>query len=96
MYRFPATANLLHTVSFTTRRSCLIPTKSFSTITALNMPEQLKESEVKKGDPTVLKQFDDETPSEEKFQDFYQIADNLKISLMGTLRDGVGVRGSSI
>lgn len=56
------------------------------------MPEPLKKSEVEKGqDPTVAKQWDDETPADKKFEDFYKIADGLKIGMMGTLRNGVGV-----
>ncbi|KAK3686454.1 hypothetical protein LTR37_019804 [Vermiconidia calcicola] len=53
------------------------------------MPEQLKKSEVDM-DPTVAKQYDDETPTQQKFDDFAAMADGLKIGLMGTLRDGIG------
>lgn len=57
------------------------------------MPEQLKQSEVdNKQDPTVAKQWDDDTPTEEKFKDFEKIADGFKVVMMGTLRDGIGVR----
>ena len=56
------------------------------------MPEQLKESEVQKGqDPTVAKQWDDETPLDKKFEDVAAIADKLGVCLMGTARNGVGV-----
>lgn len=56
------------------------------------MPEQLKQSEVDKGqDPTVAKQFDNETLAGPKFEDFYAIADKLKIAMLGTLREGTGV-----
>lgn len=61
------------------------------------MPEALKQSEVDKHqDPTVAKQFDDESPAAKKFEDFYAIADGLKICLMGTFRSGTGVCTSSV
>merc|ERR1712129_517972 len=55
------------------------------------MPEQLKAEEVNsKTDPSVAKQLDNDVSSEKKFEDFYAIADKLKIGLLGTLRDGTG------
>ena len=56
------------------------------------MPEHLKESEVQKGqDPAVAKQWDDETPLDQKFEDFGAIAEKLSVCMMGTARNGVGV-----
>lgn len=56
------------------------------------MPEPLKESEVQKGqDPTVTKQWDDETPAGEKFDDFAAIADKLSVCMLSSKRDGIGV-----
>lgn len=56
------------------------------------MPEQLKQSEVQQGqDPTVAKQWDDETSTEQKFDDFAAIADKLTVCMMCTRRDGIGV-----
>lgn len=56
------------------------------------MPESLKQSEVNsKTDPSVAKQFDTETSSEEKFKDLYELADKMKISMLSTYRNGVGV-----
>lgn len=55
------------------------------------MPEQVKEHE-KGMDPTVAKQYDDKVSSDQKFEDFYAIADKLKICIMGTPRPGIGVR----
>ena len=56
------------------------------------MPEPLKQSEIdQRQDPAVAKQWDDETPADQKFEDFYKIADNVNICMMGTLRDGIGV-----
>lgn len=55
------------------------------------MPESLKPEEVQsQTDPSVAKQFDDETPKAEQFEDLYGIADKLKVSLLGTYRPGVG------
>lgn len=56
------------------------------------MPERLTKEEVNsKTDPSVAKQWDDETPVEKKFEDFYGIADGLGVCLLGTNRPGVGV-----
>ena len=66
--------------------------RSFSTFTTLKMPESLTKQEVDKHvDPSVSKQYDDSVSSEEKFEDMYKIADGLKIGMMGTLRNGIGV-----
>lgn len=55
------------------------------------MPETLSREEVEKGiDPSVSKQLDNDVSSEKKFEDFYAIADKLKISLLGTFRESVG------
>lgn len=56
------------------------------------MPEQLTEVEAKTQDATVAKQWDDETPVEQKLEDFYAIADKLPVCMMGTARPGLGVR----
>lgn len=42
-------------------------------------------------DPTVAKQWDNETSLEESFEQFAKIADGLKVCLMGSFRNGVGV-----
>lgn len=61
------------------------------------MPEQLKESEVQKGqDPALVKTWDNETPLDKRFEDFAAIADKLQVCMMGTLRDDVGVCTSSV
>lgn len=53
----------------------------------------IEEERGRKGqDPTVAKQWDDQTPTEQKFEDMYAIADKLKICMMGTARPGLGVR----
>ena len=55
------------------------------------MPQPLKASEVNsKTDPSVAKQWDDETPKKEQIEDFYKIVDGLKVGLLTTIRDGLG------
>jgi len=55
------------------------------------MPEQLQKQEVdSKTDPSVAKQWDNDTPVEQRFEDFYKLADGLKIGLLGTLRPNIG------
>ncbi|EMD00080.1 hypothetical protein BAUCODRAFT_145392 [Baudoinia panamericana UAMH 10762] len=55
------------------------------------MPEGLTKQEVDKGiDPSVNKQYDDQTPTEQKFEDMYAIADKLKIGMLGSYRNGIG------
>ena len=57
------------------------------------MPASLTKDEVEKGqDPSVTKQWDDDVSLDKKMEDFGKIADNLGVGIMGTLRDGVGVR----
>lgn len=61
------------------------------------MPETLTKEEVQKGqDPSVTKQWDNDTPVEQRFKDFYDIADGLKIGIMGTYRNGVGPVGRAM
>lgn len=43
--------------------------RPFTTSAVFKMPEALKKEEVEKGqDPSVAKQYDDETPTEQKFE----------------------------
>ena len=66
--------------------------RSFTSVPRLNMPEQLKQSEVNsKTDPSVSKQLDTESSLETKTKDLYEIVDGLKIGILGTYRPGVGV-----
>lgn len=66
--------------------------RTFAASTFVRMPESLKQSEVNsKTDPSVAKQFDTETSTEDKFKDFYSLADGMKISMMSTYRNAVGV-----
>ena len=55
------------------------------------MPEPLKASEVNsQTDPSVAKQWDDETPKKQQIEDFYNIVDGMKIGLLTTIRGGLG------
>ena len=54
------------------------------------MPEQLKQSDLKH-DPTVTKQWDDEKPTTQKYEDFGAIADKLGVCMMSTSRESIGV-----
>lgn len=55
------------------------------------MPETLTKSEVdSKTDPSVSKQYDNETPKEQQIKNFYEIADKLKVGILNTYRKDVG------
>lgn len=61
------------------------------------MPESLTKQEVEKGiDPSVSKQYDDSVSLDQKFEDMYAIADKLKVGMMGSLRNGIGVGCPSV
>lgn len=74
-----------------------ISSRTFTASAFVRMPESLKQSEVdSKTDPSVAKQYDTKTSPDQKFQDFYSLADGMKISMLSTYRSGVGVRFSTI
>lgn len=55
------------------------------------MPEPLKASEVNnKTDPSVVKQYDTETPKAKQVSEFYEFVDKQKICLLATYRQGLG------
>lgn len=55
------------------------------------MPDQLKSSEVNsKTDPSVAKQYDTETDKVTQIKDFFSLADDKKIGILNTYRNGVG------
>ena len=55
------------------------------------MPEPLKASEVEsQTDPSVSKQWDDETPKSKQIEEFYKIVDGMKIGLLTTIRESLG------
>jgi hypothetical protein len=55
------------------------------------MPETLTQTEVNsKTDPSVSKQYDNETPKDKQIEQFYEMADGKKIGILNTYRKGVG------
>lgn len=61
------------------------------------MPEELKQSEVNsQTDPSVAKQYDNEAPTHEQFNDLYSIVDSKKIGILNTYRPGVGPVGRAM
>ncbi|KAJ4990794.1 protein bli-3 [Stagonosporopsis vannaccii] len=71
--------------------------RQLSTSTRFSMPDQLKSSEVSsKTDPSVAKQYDDQTDKAKQIQDFFSLADDKKIGILSTYRNGVGPVGRSM
>ncbi|KAJ4365675.1 hypothetical protein N0V83_008295 [Neocucurbitaria cava] len=61
------------------------------------MPETLHASEVKsQTDPSIAKQYDNETPKEQQVKQFFEMADGLKVCMLNTYRNGVGPVGRSM
>lgn len=55
------------------------------------MPQPLTAEEVNsKTDPSVSKQWDDETPKKQQIEEFYKTVDGMKVGLLTTIRDGIG------
>lgn len=55
------------------------------------MPETLHQSEIdSKTDPSVAKQYDNETPKDKQIQEFFDLVDSKKVCMLNTYRDGVG------
>ncbi|KAL8892610.1 MAG: hypothetical protein Q9215_000489 [Flavoplaca cf. flavocitrina] len=55
------------------------------------MVKPLTQDEVdSKIDPSVSKQWDEDTPKDEQFKDLYKIVDGLKGGLLTTIRPGIG------
>ncbi|KAF2641319.1 blue light-inducible protein-like protein Bli-3 [Massarina eburnea CBS 473.64] len=61
------------------------------------MPENLTRNEVNsQTDPSVTKQYDNETSKEQQIKDLFKLIDGQKISMLSTYRDGVGPVGRSM
>ena len=55
------------------------------------MPQPLKAEEIdSKTDPSVSKQWDDETPKDKQIEEFYKTVDGLKIGLLTSIRPDIG------
>ncbi|KAI1267709.1 hypothetical protein F5Y18DRAFT_378617 [Xylariaceae sp. FL1019] len=66
-------------------------TRNFSTTRLARMPEKLTKSEVtSETDPSVAKQYDNETPLHQQFTEFYDLQKDVKIVLLTTLRPNIG------
>lgn len=60
------------------------------------MPEELTKHEIDNcEDPSVTKQWDDDVSLDKKMEGFGKIADKLQVGIMGSLREGIGVRSQS-
>ena len=61
------------------------------------MPEKLTEHEINsETDPSVQKQYDNETPKDQQWKELYEMIDGKKISILSTYREGVGPVGRSM
>lgn len=61
------------------------------------MPEELKKSEIdSETDPSVAKQYDNETPKSEQIKDLYGLIDNTHACMFSTARPNVGPVGRSM
>jgi hypothetical protein len=55
------------------------------------MPEPLTQGEVNSHtDPSVAKQYDNETSKEQQIKDLFNMIDGKKIGMLSTYRNGVG------
>jgi general stress protein 26 len=69
--------------------------RSFGTSTYLGMPENLQQSELG-SDPSVLKQWDHDTPMSEQVEELYKTIDGHKFCMLNTYRPGTGPVGRSM
>lgn len=61
------------------------------------MPEPLKGSEVNaQTDPSVVKQYDRDTPKDQQWKELYEIIDKKNVSMLNTYRKGTGIVGRSM
>jgi abnormal spindle-like microcephaly-associated protein len=59
------------------------------------MPSDLKQSDINsKTDPSVARQYDDETPKDQQIKQFFEMVDGKKICMLNTYRNGVGTTPS--
>ena len=71
--------------------------RTFHSIPSLKMPEALSAQEVNsQTDPSVSKQYDNDTPKDQQFKDLYALIDQKNISILTTHRQGVGLVGRSM
>lgn len=71
--------------------------RSICTSSSLKMPEQLRKEEVTgEKDPSVTKQYDNETPKDVQWKELYELIDGKNITILNTYRNGVGPVGRSM
>jgi general stress protein 26 len=59
------------------------------------MPSDLKQSDIdSKTDPSVARQYDNETPKDQQIKQFFEMVDGKKICMLSTYRNGVGTSPS--
>ena len=67
-------------------------TRTFSTTHTFKMPSDLKSSDINsKTDPSVARQYDEETPKDQQIKQFFEMVDGKKICMLNTYRNGVGM-----
>ncbi|KAF2815037.1 uncharacterized protein BDZ99DRAFT_458984 [Mytilinidion resinicola] len=77
--------------SFQNHQICIIAGRQFSQSTSFRMPDTLTRQEItSQTDPSVAKQYDNETPKDQQVKEFYDLVDSKKIGLLSTFRNGVG------
>lgn len=65
--------------------------RQFSVFSPVKMPENPTHAEINsKTDPSVAKQYDDETPKEQQIKDLFNMIDGKKVSMLNTYRNGIG------
>ena len=71
--------------------------RNISATARLKMPEALDPKEVNsETDPSVAKQYDNETPKADQWKELYELIDGKKISILSTYRQGLGPVGRSM
>jgi abnormal spindle-like microcephaly-associated protein len=61
------------------------------------MPSDIKQSDIdSKTDPSVARQYDEETPKDQQIKQFFEMVDGKKICMLNTYRNGVGTLPSII
>lgn len=55
------------------------------------MPSELKTSDINsQTDPSVARQYDDETPKDQQIKEFFKLCDDKKVCMLSTYRKGTG------
>ena len=87
----PRASSQLRTFSFAKSSPYITFSRQFTVTVISRMPESLKSSEVNsQTDPSVAKQYDNESPKEQQIKDLFNMIDGKKIGMLNTYRNGVG------